>query len=162
MGKERHLQRRGGSQGGVPGRLYFRLTIPKDVQRYFDGKRELKRSLKTARYNNAIQVARVETYRAERLFARLRGGFMTQNEMRKMVAAYFEDTLALAEDARADGSGVPEDNEDRAKFARWLGFLPHPARTRRAEGAADVADSIIDCADHMTRAPMNIGVVSKR
>jgi hypothetical protein len=64
MGKAQYLQRRGL-------RLYFRLAIPKDVQRYFDGKHELKRSLRTSRYNEAIPAARVETYRAERLFARL-------------------------------------------------------------------------------------------
>jgi len=145
MGKERHLQRRGL-------RLYFRLAIPKDVQRFFDGKRELKRSLKTVRYNDAIPAARVETYRAERLFVRLRGGFMTQEEMRKMVAAYFKDTMALAEDARADGSGVlPEDSEDGSNEALdglefHLSDLMEDLAKGKHEGVAGVADSILACA----------------
>lgn len=106
MGKERHLQRRGGSQAGGPGRLYFRLKIPKDVQRHFDGKRELKRSLRTVRYNDAKPLVRSEVFRAERLFTQIRGGLMDRAEIRELVANYFEDTLADAEDARADGSGV--------------------------------------------------------
>jgi len=146
MGKAQHLQRRGL-------RLYFRLAIPKDVQRFFNGKRELKRSLKTARYNDATAAARVETYRAERLFAKLRGGFMNQDEMRRMVSAYFESTMALAEDARADGSGVlSEDNEEDGSndglegLDLHLSDLMDDLARGNHKGVAHVADSILDCA----------------
>jgi integrase len=92
-------------------------------------------------------------FRAERLFMQLRGGFMTQEEMRKMVAAYFEDTLALAEDARADGSGVlGEDSEDGSNESlegldlHLSDLVEDLAKGRHEAAAAKVADSILDCA----------------
>ena len=142
----RHLLRRGS-------RLYFRLAIPRDLLRFFDGRLELRRSLKTTCYNDANTLCRSEVFRAERLFARLRGGFMTSEEMRKMVAAYFESTIADAEDARADGSGVlPEDNAlDGSNEAleglelHLTDLMEYLARGKH-EGVAHVADSILDCA----------------
>jgi hypothetical protein len=92
-------------------------------------------------------------FRVERLFMQLRGGFMTQEEMRKMVAAYFEDTIALAEDARADGSGVlGEDSEDGSNEAleglelHLSDLVEDLAKGRHEAAAAKVADSILDCA----------------
>jgi hypothetical protein len=92
-------------------------------------------------------------FRAERLFMQLRGGFMTQEEMRKMVAAYFESTIADAEDARADGSGVlSEDsaldgsNEELEGLELHLGDLMEDLARGKHEGVAHVADSILDCA----------------
>ena len=87
-------------------RLYFRLSIPRDLLRFFDGRLELRRSLKATCYSDARTLVRFELFRAERLFVRLRGGFMTSEEIRKMVGAYFESAIVDAEDARADGSGV--------------------------------------------------------
>ncbi|MGZ8430008.1 MAG: hypothetical protein ACXW4S_10835, partial [Candidatus Deferrimicrobiaceae bacterium] len=77
---------------------------------------------------------------------------MTQEEMRKLVAAYFESTIADAEDARADGSGVlSEDSEDGSNEALegldlHLSDLVEDLAKGRHEGVAHVADSILDCA----------------
>ncbi|MGZ9148728.1 MAG: DUF6538 domain-containing protein [Candidatus Deferrimicrobiaceae bacterium] len=142
----RHLLRRGS-------RLYFRLAIPRDLLRFFDGRLELRRSLKTTCYNDAKTLCRSEVFRAERLFMQLRGGFMTQEEMRKLVAAYFESTIADAEDARADGSGVlSEDsaldgsNEELEGLELHLTDLIEDLARGKHEGVGHVADSILDCA----------------
>lgn len=92
-----HLLKRGS-------RLYFRLAIPLDLLPLFDGRRELRTSLKTKCYSTAKGLSRLHLGRAERLFLQLRSGIMTHEEIRKLVAAYFERTLAEEEDAMADGS----------------------------------------------------------
>lgn len=77
---------------------------------------------------------------------------MTKEEMRKMVAAYFEDTMALAEDARADGSGVlPEESEDGSNEALdglefHLSDLMEDLAKGKHGAVASVADSILACA----------------
>ncbi|MGB3398785.1 MAG: DUF6538 domain-containing protein, partial [Candidatus Deferrimicrobiaceae bacterium] len=58
-------------------RYYLRLHVPLDLRPWFAGKTELKRSLKTTRYNDARALVAAETVRAERLFAQIRGGLMT-------------------------------------------------------------------------------------
>ena len=94
------------------GWYYFRIRIPLDLLPYFDGRRELTRSLRTRLYNDAQSSLRSNLYRTERLFTQIRGGMMNSAEIRRLVANYFESTIADAEDARADGSGVlPEDSE---------------------------------------------------
>lgn len=109
-----HLQRR-------DLRLYFRLTIPKDVQGWFGGKVEVKRSLKTSRYTLAKALVATETVRAERLYAQIRGGLMKTEEIRRLVSAYFEWTLQEAEEQRADGIGVlTEEREDRTSSLTGL------------------------------------------
>jgi integrase len=151
MGKERHLLQR---KQGESGRrfLYFRLKIPKDLLSFFGGRLELRRSLKTTCYTDAKALVRAELFRAERLFAQLRGGFMDAGQIRKMVADYFERTLADAEDARADGSGVlPEDSEDGSNEALdgleiHLSDLIEDLARGKLEGVSGVADSILDCA----------------
>jgi hypothetical protein len=85
----KHILRRGS-------RLYFRLAIPRGLLRFFDGRLELRRSLKTTCYSDARTLVRFELFRAERLFVQLRGGYMTSEEMRTLVANYFERTLQEA------------------------------------------------------------------
>lgn len=130
-------------------RLYFRLTIPKDVQRWFGGKVEVKRSLKTTRYTLAKALVAAETAKAERLFAQIRGGLMTNEEIRRLVSAYFERTLAEAEDARADGLGVLKDErEDGTSSLTGLelhleGLMEDLARGE-TRGVAHFADTILE------------------
>jgi len=103
-----HLQRRGL-------RLYFRLAIPRELQEFFDGRRELRRSLGTVCYDEGVGLARLEVGRASRLFMQIRGGVMTRKEIQRLVSAYFERNLEDAEDRRADGLGLLEDSEDGAE-----------------------------------------------
>ena len=136
------------------GWYYFRIRIPLDLQPYFDGRRELTKSLRTTLYNDAQSSLRSNLYKTERLFAKIRGGMMTIQEARKLVVAYFEDTMALAEDARADGTGVlGEDNEDDGSNDGLEGLDLHLsdlvedlARGKSSKEVVSVADSILACA----------------
>lgn len=135
-----HLQRRGE-------RLYFRLKIPKDVQGWFGGKVELKRSLKTTRYNNAKALVAAESAKAERLFMQIRGGLMTTEEIRRLISAYFERTLQEVEDQRADGIGVlTNEREDGASSLTGLELhleeLTENLARGETQGVAHVAGAI--------------------
>jgi integrase len=140
-----HLLKRGS-------RLYFRLAIPLDLLPLFDGRRELRTSLKTKCYSTAKGLARLHLGRAERLFLQLRSGIMTTEEIRKLVAAYFECTLAEAENARADGSGVLEDYDEDGEHGvssvdgldLHLSDLMENLARGKHEAAANVADLILE------------------
>jgi integrase len=131
--------------------FYFRLRLPADLQRFFKGRRELRRSLKTTCYNDAKALVRAELYRAERLFVRLRGGYMTKEEARKLVTDYFTRNLEEAEDSRADGLGVLKDSEDgehgdsgtEGLELQLEGMREDLARGER-RGIESVADAILE------------------
>lgn len=131
--------------------LYFRLAIPLDLLPLFSGRRELRTSLKTKCYSTAKGLSRLHLGRAERLFLQLRSGIMTIEEIRKLVAAHFKCTLAEAEDARADGSGVLEDYDEDGEHGvssvdgldlHLSGLMENLARGKH-EAVSSVADSIL-------------------
>lgn len=66
-----YLVRRGG-------RYYVRLRVPLDLLRWF-GRVELKRSLKTSRYESAKSQSRTWLYRTEKVFTIPRSGIMTDD-----------------------------------------------------------------------------------
>jgi hypothetical protein len=151
-----HLQRRGL-------RLYFRIALPKDILRWFGGRRELRRSLRTGCYNHAKTLVAAETAKAERLFMQIRGGLMTADEIRRLVSAYFERTLEEAEDARADGLGVLKDErEDGTSSLTGLELhledLTEDLARGETRSIAHVADAILEeIAIQLDKAPTITG-----
>lgn len=99
-----HLQRR---SNGV---YYFRLRVPADLAHWFAGRGELRRSLKTKERRHArLQSAR-HLERADKTFALMRSGLMTDAEIKKLAADYLRDTLAANDRERLEsGSRVVYD-----------------------------------------------------
>jgi integrase len=83
--------------------FYFRLRIPRDLLPFFNGRREIKKSLKTAKHITARGLVRLHLGRAETLFAKIRSGLMTGEEIRKLAADYFDRTLAETEEDSTGG-----------------------------------------------------------
>jgi hypothetical protein len=73
-------------------RLYFRLAIPRELQKFFEGRRELRRSLRTVCYTDAAGLARLEVGRASRMFMQIRGRVMTK-EIQRLVSEYCQRNL---------------------------------------------------------------------
>ncbi len=100
---------------------FFRFHIPLDVRRWFDGRVELRKSLKTTRYNTAKSQLRNLLYRTERLLAMMRCEMLTDEQIRKLVAEYLRDSLRDSEDIRIGGR--PLDSEEH--FHRLEGLDLH-------------------------------------
>src|SRR5665648_315982 len=75
------------------GRYYFRIRVPLDLRRWFGPRGEIKISLKTNSYNDAKNLARVWIYRGERLFTQLRSAMLTDDQIKRLVADYLDETL---------------------------------------------------------------------
>lgn len=83
----------------------FRIKIPKDIQRFFGGKRELRSSLKTAYLSDAKQKARYLAGNVQRLFdiLRISGGWMdnlTNEQIQLMINRYIRNKLESVERIR--------------------------------------------------------------
>ena len=74
----------------VKGRYCFRIHIPLDLRRWFGGRRDIKRSLKSGNLEYAKSSARHWVYRTERLFAQIRSGMLTNDRVRKLVTERLE------------------------------------------------------------------------
>ena len=132
----------------VNGRYYFRIHIPLDLRRWFVGRREIKRSLKSGNLEFAKSSARHWVYRTERLFAQIRSGMLTNDRVRKLVADYFTHTLQETEDARISGVGVPADLEGHAEMVGIHETLLDEYREnlslRKYEGVTRLVDAILE------------------
>lgn len=64
------------------GRYYLRLTIPPDLRRWFDGKREIRKALPTTNNDLAKSLVRGHLYKAEKLFAAIRREMMDDAQIK--------------------------------------------------------------------------------
>jgi integrase len=127
--------------------FYFRIHIPHDLRKWFSPRHELKISLKTAKYNAAKGLSRLHLGRTEAIFAKIRSGLMNGEEIRKLVAAYFERTA----DETEDFIRLTEYDEDGEHGVRSLDVLElhlsdlveHLAK-REHGVAAHIADIILE------------------
>src|SRR5262249_10730367 len=82
---------------------YTRLTIPRGLRRYFRGRREVWRSLRTS--DRRLGKAQSDRWLAQgrQLFVTLerRGKYMSPYEIEDLVARWLENRLEFAEDCRA-------------------------------------------------------------
>lgn len=80
------------------GHYYLRLHVPFDLQPFFDGKRELKKSLGASKYNEARTLLRAHLGKAERLFTQMRSAMLTntltEEKIRELVGGDLKETLA--------------------------------------------------------------------
>lgn len=110
MAKETRLVRRGG-------RWYFRCGVPKDIRSQI-GKREIKRSLGTSDYPEAVKMARLVSVEVDAEFARARfvsrpepATQPTETELRQLALAWFHDREREAADRHLmgqDGLGADQ------------------------------------------------------
>ncbi|MHB1400309.1 MAG: DUF6538 domain-containing protein [Trichloromonadaceae bacterium] len=91
---------------------YFRMKIPADLRKVFQGRLELKRSLRTQTHRKALPSARKWAHRADELFYRLRMGIMTKQQMEQLVEDFAKWHVDRAEEARSWGIGQPLFPED--------------------------------------------------
>jgi hypothetical protein len=130
------------------GRYYLRLTIPLSLRSWFDGRRELKKSLRTTRYDVAKGSARAHLYKAQRLFATIHEGLMDAAQIKKLVSDYLSQTLEESLEARLEAPPLsPEEREEQLYLhAVWL----HEAGQDLSEGRhlklAPVADAVLEVA----------------
>ena len=122
-----HLLRRNG-------RYYFRLRVPLDIQPWFAGRGEIKKSLRTANWAAARSLARVQSFQAEKVFTLIRSGAMTEEQIRRLVDDYTEQTLRETEEARAQGGFLPSDREDLGDMLETHSFLLEGAKEALAMG----------------------------
>ena len=124
-------------------RYYFRLRIPLDLQHWFHPRKELKISLRTAKYTTAKAQVRLQLGRAEHLFERIRGGLMTNEQIRQLVSSYLMQTLQDEED-----DTTPLDPEDHAEALDTLELIQAERREelalKRYDGVRHVADIILE------------------
>jgi len=130
-----------GLQRRSNGVYYFRLRVPADLAEWFDGRGELRKSLKTKERRNARMQSARHVERAERTFALMRSGFMTDAEIKKLAADYLRDTLTSSDrDRLENGARVAYDTE----VGHWLPNIPYqdlieePAKVLAGEPSADM------------------------
>ena len=127
---------------------FFRIHVPLDLRPWFDGRQELKKSLKTTRYDAAVSGLRCCLYRTERLFTLMRSGLMTDAEIKKLVADYLEETLKRNEDARAEigkSAGLSFPDDTGIHEILFLEYREDLAAGRHAK-LGNVADYVLDAA----------------
>lgn len=91
------------------GRYYFRVRVPKDLVSLL-GSTEIKRALRTGDLKHGKTLAKVWSYRAERLFMLARSGLMTDDQIRGLAEEYLHEGLMELEGNRASGYG-PKDED---------------------------------------------------
>jgi hypothetical protein len=130
------------------GHYYLRLTIPLGLRSWFDGKRELKKSLLTTRYDVAKGSARAHLYKAQRLFAAIRGGTMDEAQIKKLVSEYLSQTLKESLEARIEAPPLSPEGLEEQLYLHETQL--HEAGQDLAEGRhlklAHVADIVLEAA----------------
>lgn len=76
---------------------YFRLRIPKDIQKYFP-RPEIVKSTHTTKYTQAKGLVRKLLGKTEELFTMLRSGVLTDDEINRLVEKYKREQLAKGEE----------------------------------------------------------------
>jgi integrase len=132
-----HLLRRGKH-------YYLRLHIPLDLRPWFGGRRELRKSLRTAKYTYAKSSLRGHLYLAERLFTLMRSAMLNDEQIRELVSDYLKQTLKEEEDAKAEGIGLPADSDEHIEMLQTRELLLVDARENLAMGRYDVVGNVAD------------------
>jgi integrase len=88
--------------------FYFRTRIPRDLQDYFGGKQDFKRTLHTRSLKQAKRLLRVWVGRTEEVFTTMRSGALTRDQIRQLAEAYLHNTLRRHEEDRIQGNGNPQ------------------------------------------------------
>jgi len=72
---------------------YFRCRIPKDLQCWFSGIRDHKRTLRAKNPSNAQSLFRIHNSRTEMTLMMLRSGLLDDGQMREVVEEYINHSL---------------------------------------------------------------------
>lgn len=100
------------------GHFYFRVRVPKDLLTVV-GRSEIKKALHAVGLQNAKHLAKLYALKAEKLFTLLRGGMLTDDQIRIMLDQFLDKTLREAEDDRAvSGRGMVKIEFDRDDLDR--------------------------------------------
>ena len=93
--------------------VYTRITIPKRLRVYFNGRREVWRSLGTMDKEEAAYRSLQFKVSAQRLFRNLKrhGGRMTKHQIETLVSRWLEEALDESEDIRAVGPISDDERE---------------------------------------------------
>jgi integrase len=91
--------------------FYYRVRIPKDLMRFFQGKEDLKRSLRTKSLKQARRLLRIWDHRTEEVFTTMRTGMLSDEQIAQVAREYLHGTLRAYEEERAADRGVPKDRE---------------------------------------------------
>lgn len=83
---------------------FFRLRLPKDVAGYF-GRKEIIRSLRTSRYREAKSLTLNYLARAEKVFAMLRSGTLTDEMIQRIVDRFLETAYTQREKLHYQSTG---------------------------------------------------------
>lgn len=134
---------------------FFRLRVPLDLRKHFYGKKEIRRTLNTKRYDVAKSSVRKCLYQTERLFMLLRSDMLNEEQIRKLVSGHLKQTLQESEDVRAEAPPLsPEDREEQLYLHEV--FLDEAAQDL-AEGRhlkiANVADIVLSGAKLLEDVP---------
>lgn len=81
---------------------YFRCRIPKDLQCWFNGIRDHKRTLRTKNLSKAQSLFRIHSSRTETTLMMLRSGLLDAAQMREVAEEYVSQGLATRKSNRPD------------------------------------------------------------
>ena len=91
---------------------YYRLRVPVDLQLWFNGQDDIKRSLKTKSLKQARRLLRVWDYQTEEVFTLIRSGMLTEDQIKKLVDNFKTKTLIELEQGRRESTVVSMDTLD--------------------------------------------------
>jgi len=85
------------------GIFYYRQRIPLDLRPHFANRDYIKRSLKTRQLKDAKTIAKMLTYKTEKLFFHMRSGMLSKKQIKELVSSYYNETINEMEESRAEG-----------------------------------------------------------
>jgi hypothetical protein len=124
------------------GRYYFRRKIPRDVRRWFAGRGEIRKSLKTESLALARSLVKFLSFRTEKVFTLIRSGMMTAEQIIQLVEEYTDQTLRETEEARSRGHFLPRDPEDLDEMLETHSFLLTDAREALVMGSVESVEHV--------------------
>jgi len=92
--------------------FYFRCRIPADLNGYFKGKEDVKRSLRTKCLASAKSLVKLWGAKTEQTFLMMRTGMLTTQQIRKLAEDWKHATLSSSEGYRNRGGGIPRNPDD--------------------------------------------------
>lgn len=123
---------------------YFRIRIPSDIKRWFKGKEDFKRSLRTKVLTSAKLLSKLWSAKTEKLFTMMRTGMLTDSQITAMVRDYYNTTFEDMEDGRSYGALVPKDQGELESRVESIELMLPDLRVALAYNNLEVIESVTE------------------
>lgn len=127
--------------------FYFRCRIPADLVEHYQGRREIKRSLRTSDYKKALELVHVESLKQDQEFTEVRRclnpkmrDYLDDAEIKRLTALMIHSSLSADEEMRWEGLDEFMFN----KMAQWHTEGRKELRAALARGNTTVIEEQVD------------------